>query len=72
MPGAPADLLVFREDPTRDLAALESLELVVADGRVYTRAQLDAALARHAEHVHSWKYRAVMHPFIRALYAILR
>ena len=46
-------------------------ELVVADGRVYTRGQIDAALARHAEHVHSWKYRTVMNPFIRILDAIL-
>jgi hypothetical protein len=33
--GAPADLLVFAEDPTRDLAALATLEAVVADGRFY-------------------------------------
>jgi imidazolonepropionase-like amidohydrolase len=45
--GAPADLLVFREDPTRDLAALATLEAVVADGRLYTRADLDAQLARY-------------------------
>jgi hypothetical protein len=46
-PGAAADLLVFREDPTRDLAALATLEAVVADGRLYPKRALDAAVARH-------------------------
>jgi imidazolonepropionase-like amidohydrolase len=46
-PSAPADLLVFREDPTRDLAALATLEAVVADGRLYPREALDAELARY-------------------------
>ncbi|MDH3210933.1 MAG: amidohydrolase family protein [Myxococcales bacterium] len=45
-PGAPADLLVFRDDPTRDLAALATLEAVVAGGRLYPKQALDAALAR--------------------------
>ncbi len=70
--GAPADLLVFREDPTRDLAALDTLELVVANGRVYARADLDRDLARHSEHVHGRLYEAVMMPFIRLLWAMLR
>ena len=42
--GAPADLLVFREDPTRDLAALGALEVVIAGGRRYPIAALRAAL----------------------------
>jgi imidazolonepropionase-like amidohydrolase len=49
--GAPADLLVFREDPTRDLAALDSLEAVVAAGRPYPRQVLDAALERQRAHL---------------------
>lgn len=44
--GAPADLLIFREDPMRDLAALDTLVAVIADGRLYEKAELDAALAR--------------------------
>jgi hypothetical protein len=43
-PGAPADLVLFREDPTRDLAALATLEAVVADGRLYRRERLEAAV----------------------------
>jgi cytosine/adenosine deaminase-related metal-dependent hydrolase len=44
--GAPADLLVFREDPTADLGALSTLEAVVADGRLYRRRDLDAQIGR--------------------------
>lgn len=49
-PGAPADFLIFREDPTRDLAALDTLEAVVAGGRLYPRAELDAAVDRWVRH----------------------
>ena len=45
--GAPADFLLFRDDPTRDLRALSTLQAVVAQGRLYPRADLDAAIARH-------------------------
>ena len=48
--GAPADLLLFREDPTRDLAALDTLEAVVADGRLYRRDALERALELQREH----------------------
>ena len=57
--GAPADLLLFREDPTRDLAALSTLDAVVADGRLYSRATLDRALAASERHYHSRLYDAV-------------
>lgn len=42
--GAPADLLVFREDPTADLRALETLEAVVVSGKLYRHADLVSAL----------------------------
>jgi len=48
-PGAPADLLVFARDPTRDLAALDSLEAVVAQGRLYPRALLQSYLVRYRD-----------------------
>lgn len=47
---APADLLVFREDPTRDLAALASLEAVVAAGRLYPKAEIDAQVELYRQH----------------------
>jgi hypothetical protein len=48
--GAPAELAIFREDPTRSLDALDTLMGVVRDGRLYTREQLDAQLARYRAH----------------------
>ncbi|MGH7803498.1 MAG: hypothetical protein ACREQJ_04065, partial [Candidatus Binatia bacterium] len=42
--GSPADLLLFREDPTRDLAALASLEAVIVRGRLYRRVDIDRRL----------------------------
>ena len=43
-PGAPAELLLFRADPTQDLAALSTLAGVVRGGRWYPRETLDAQL----------------------------
>jgi imidazolonepropionase-like amidohydrolase len=57
--GGPADLLVFREDPTRDLAALGTLEAVVAAGRLYPRAALDAQLARYRAYADGRLFDAV-------------
>jgi hypothetical protein len=45
--GAPADLLIFGRDPSRDLSALATLQGVIAQGRLYCRAFLDHALDRH-------------------------
>jgi hypothetical protein len=43
--GAPGDLLIFREDPSRDLEALSTLVAVVSQGRIYRKETLNAALA---------------------------
>lgn len=45
--GAPADLGLYRQDPTRDLAALGSLETVITAGRPYRRSDLDAAITAY-------------------------
>ncbi len=66
-PGQPADFALFAEDPTRDIAALSSLVAVVADGRLYRRAELDARLARHAAHYESASYRAFVVAPLRLL-----
>jgi imidazolonepropionase-like amidohydrolase len=55
-PAAPADLVLYREDPSQDLGALETREAVAGDGRLYTEAALDAAVATHEEYVHRWLY----------------
>jgi hypothetical protein len=54
--GAPADLLVFRADPSRDLGALATLEAVVAEGRLYRVSELRAAVERALAHFASWPY----------------
>lgn len=48
-PGAPADLLLFREDPTRDLEHLATLEAVVSGGLLYTREALAAGIRAYQE-----------------------
>jgi hypothetical protein len=48
--GAPADFLIFRADPTQDLANLSTLVAVVADGRLYTKADLEQRLGRLRDH----------------------
>jgi imidazolonepropionase-like amidohydrolase len=63
--GAPAELALFREDPTRDLAALDSLAGVVRGGRLYTRETLDADLARRRAHFEGALYDRVMTPLVR-------
>ena len=57
--GAPVDFLLFREDPTQDLAALSSLEAVIAQGRLYTAFELDGAFSRQRGHFNSWTYEWV-------------
>lgn len=42
--GAPADILLFRRDPTRNLADLASLEAVIVAGRLYRTADLAQAV----------------------------
>ncbi len=55
-PGAPADFLVFREDPTRNLGAMSTLVAIVSRGRAYRKETLDAALARYQAHFEGFAY----------------
>ncbi len=55
-PGAPADLLIFSEDPTRDLQALRTLRAVVARGRLYPKDVLDRAVEDALSHFHGFPY----------------
>jgi len=66
-PGAPADLLFLRSDPSRELAALRDIEAVLADGRLYRRADLDAGLARFDAHFFGAVYQAVMDIAVRVM-----
>jgi hypothetical protein len=64
-PGAPAELAIFRDDPTASLDALDSLVGVVRDGRLYPRAELDAQLARYRDHFEGRVYDAVLPALVR-------
>ncbi|SMF61123.1 amidohydrolase family protein [Allosphingosinicella indica] len=46
--GARADLILLRRDPSRDLATLARPEIVIAAGRTFDRASLDAMLEKAA------------------------
>lgn len=70
--GAPADLVVFREDPTRSLDALDSIAAVIRDGRLYSREALDAQLARYRAHHDSAVYDAIVTPLVRRALASTR
>ncbi|MDH3728359.1 MAG: hypothetical protein OER77_12585, partial [Myxococcales bacterium] len=48
--GAPADLLIFREDPTQSLEALSSLVAVVAQGKLYLSQEVERTVERYRTH----------------------
>jgi len=51
--GAPADILLFRRDPTQNLDNLASLEAVIAAGRLYRSADLAKALESNTGYFNS-------------------
>jgi len=63
-PGARADLLLLPVDPTRDLGALRAWRIVVADGRRYDRATVDAWLDRYRRHFHGRLHAGVMNAVV--------
>ena len=54
--GAPADLLIFGKDPTLDMRNLNSLQAVIAQGRLYGKPLLDRYVDQHARYVRSIAY----------------
>ncbi len=65
--GNHADLVIFREDPTQDLAALDSLVAVIVDGRLYQRQDLAQMQEIHEDHFNGPFYRTVMTALIRQI-----
>ena len=63
--GAPADLLIFAEDPTQDLAALDSLKVVIAGGRIYDVMELRRTTRERQVQSERWLYRSVIEFLIR-------
>lgn len=66
-PGLPADIALYRSDPTVSLDALESLAIVVADGRLYRRSDLDAWTERYRRHFHGWLYERSLSILVNVL-----
>ncbi|MBW2389542.1 MAG: amidohydrolase family protein [Deltaproteobacteria bacterium] len=62
--GAPADLIFLRSNPSGDIAAFSEIEAVLADGRLYRRAELDAMLATADAHFHGTLYSGVMNTVV--------
>lgn len=58
--GAYADLLVFREGPPKNIAALSGYEYVISGGRLYHRDDLEVASRKYREHFRGSLYTSVM------------
>lgn len=62
-----ADLLLLRKDPRSDLAAVRDWQFLMVGGRMYQRAQIDAAVARYDQHFRGTYYETVMNGLVRIL-----
>lgn len=71
-PGAPADFLIFKNDPTKSLDAFDSLQAVVVDGRFYFRSQLDDAILRYHRRFDNAMYKFVTMTVMRGLVRRIR
>jgi hypothetical protein len=71
-PGAPADFLVFKNDPTKNLDAFDSLEAVVVDGRFYYRTELEDAVLRYRRRFENPMYKFVTMTVMRRVVRRIR
>jgi imidazolonepropionase-like amidohydrolase len=58
--GARADLLILAQDARIDLDTLDDWQFLVADGRLYRPALIEAWLDAYRDYTHGWLYRTVM------------
>jgi hypothetical protein len=65
--GLPADIVLYRADPTVSLDALHTIDTVIAGGRIYPHATLDAWLSEYREHFHGAVYERVMGSIVDVL-----
>jgi hypothetical protein len=63
--GAPADLLLFRNDPVQNPGALGTLEGVGSNGQLYPREALSAAVSRYQRYFTGRVYDAVSRWYVR-------
>ncbi|NBB24460.1 amidohydrolase family protein [Porphyrobacter sp. SLTP] len=62
-----ADLLILPKGARRDLATVRSWQFVMVGGRMYPRAQIEAAVERHDQHFRGAYYETVMNGLARTL-----
>lgn len=55
--GLPADIVLYRRDPSLALPNLSSRYAVISDGRIYFSIDLDAWVMRYRRHFASWQVR---------------
>ena len=65
-PGARADILLTRTDPTIELAALREWQVLFTDGRRYDRATVDGWLIEYRQYFHGWFQQKFMAPVVAA------
>jgi hypothetical protein len=70
--GAPADMLIFQHDPSRNLDAFDSLAAVVVDGRFYYRSQLEDAILRYRRRFDNAMYKLVTMTVMRGIVRRIR
>ncbi len=69
---APADFLIFKDDPTKSLDAFDSLAAVVVDGRFYFRSQLEDAVLRYHRRFDNEMYKFVTMTVMRGVIRRIR
>jgi imidazolonepropionase-like amidohydrolase len=62
-----ADLLILRKDPRSDLAAVRDWQFLMVGGRMYRRAQIDAAVESYDQHFRGAYYETVMNGLVSIL-----
>ena len=62
-----ADLLILPEGARPDLAAVRNWQFVMVGGRMYSRAQIDAAVERYDQHFRGALYETVMNGLVGIL-----
>lgn len=62
-----ADLLILPKDPRSDLAAVRDWQFLMVGGRMYRRAQIDAAVESYDQHFRGAYYETVMNGLVSIL-----
>jgi len=64
--GAPADLLIFKQNPATNLDGLDTLIAVAPGGRLYRMDELSNRLGRYREHYDGFAFKHGLMPILRA------